>query len=40
MSDSEHIPNLIKLASDVSLLQDAQRIAARKLLDFDGDFSI
>lgn len=37
MSDSEHIPDLIKLASDVSLLQDAQRIAAKKLLDFDGE---
>jgi hypothetical protein len=37
MSDGEHVPDLVKLASNVSLLQDAQRIAAKKLLDFDGE---
>ena|SRR5271165_714556 len=37
MADGERIPDLIKLASDVSLLDDAQRTAAKKLLDFDGE---
>lgn len=37
MSDSERIQDLIDYASNVSLLQEAQQIAARKLLDFDGE---
>ena len=37
MSDGQQIPDLIKSASNANLLQDAQRIAAKKLLDFDGE---
>jgi hypothetical protein len=36
-SDREHISDLIRLASDVSQLQEAQRNAAWKLLKFDGE---
>jgi hypothetical protein len=37
MSDSDQIPGLIKLASDPGQLQNAQHIAAQRLLDFDGE---
>jgi hypothetical protein len=37
MSDLDQIPGLIKLASDPGQLQNAQHIAAQRLLDFDGE---
>jgi hypothetical protein len=37
MSDGEQVPALIKLASDASQLQDAQHVAAARLLAFDGE---
>jgi hypothetical protein len=37
MSDSQFIPALLQLASDSGQLQAAQRVAAKKLLDFDGE---
>jgi hypothetical protein len=35
--DGRYISALLKLSSNVSQLQEAQRIAARKLLEFDGE---
>ena len=37
MSDAPHIPDLIKLASNAAQLVAAQHIAAKRLLDFDGE---
>lgn len=37
MNDSDCIPKLIKLASDLGSLQDAQHVAARKLFEFDKE---
>ena len=37
MSDAEHIPDLLSLASNISRLQEVQRLAAKKLLDYDGE---
>src|SRR5215469_11475072 len=37
MSDADQLPGLIKLASDPGQLQNAQQIAAQRLLDFDGE---
>lgn len=37
MTDAPLIPALLKLASDVHQLQAAQHVAAKRLLDFDGE---
>ena len=37
MSDAQHIPELLHLASDSRLLVAAQDIAAKKLLAYDGE---
>jgi hypothetical protein len=37
MSDGQSIPKLIRLASDAEQLVAAQHIAAKRLLDFDGE---
>ena len=37
MSDDQCIPNLIEIASDSYQLQTAQHVAAKKLLDYDGE---
>jgi hypothetical protein len=37
MSDNDKIPDLIRLASDPALLQNAQHIAAQRLLAEDGE---
>lgn len=37
MSDSECIPKLMAIGSDSNQLQTAQHVAAKKLLDFDGE---
>jgi hypothetical protein len=37
MSDGQYIPGLIKLASDSYQLLAAQHVAAKRLLDFDGE---
>jgi hypothetical protein len=37
MSDGNAIAQLLRIASDVSTLVNAQHIAARKLLDYDGE---
>jgi hypothetical protein len=37
MSDIDQIPALIGLASNAGQLQNAQHVAAQKLLDFDGE---
>jgi hypothetical protein len=37
MSDGKYISNLLKLASDADQLVSAQQIAAKKLLDYDGE---
>ena len=37
MSDGDRIPALIKLASDSQQLQNAEHLAARKILAFDGE---
>jgi len=37
MSDDQCIPDLIEIASDSYQLQTAQHVAAKKLLDYDGE---
>lgn len=37
MSDSDCIPKLMAIGSDSNQLQTAQHVAAKKLLDFDGE---
>jgi hypothetical protein len=37
MGDSQRIPELVKLASDADQLVAAQQMAAKRLLDFDGE---
>jgi hypothetical protein len=37
MSDGQYIPNLLKIASDPSQLVAAQHVAAKRLVDFDGE---
>jgi hypothetical protein len=37
MSDGESIPKLMEIASDSYQLQTAQHVAAKKLLDYDGE---
>ncbi|HTV30575.1 MAG TPA: hypothetical protein VMF32_22715 [Xanthobacteraceae bacterium] len=37
MSDAQNVPRLIKVASDPAQLIAAQEIAARRLLDYDGE---
>jgi hypothetical protein len=37
MADSQFIPALLKLASDTDQLVAAQHVAAKKLLDYDGE---
>ena len=37
MSDGQFIPALVKLASDQNQLVAAQHVAAKRLLDFDGE---
>jgi len=37
MSDSDCIPTLVEFASDANQLITAQQIAAKKLLDYDGE---
>jgi hypothetical protein len=37
MGDAQYIPGLIKLASDSSQLQAAQHVAAKRLLEYDGE---
>lgn len=37
MSDSQFIPKLLEIASDADQLVEAQHIAAKKLLDYDGE---
>jgi hypothetical protein len=37
MSDSQYIPGLLKLASDSARLVAAQHVAAKRLLDYDGE---
>ncbi|MGH6681275.1 MAG: hypothetical protein ACREDL_20620 [Bradyrhizobium sp.] len=37
MGDNDRIPALLALASNANYLQDAQHIAAKKLLEFDGE---
>jgi hypothetical protein len=37
MGDSQRIPDLVKLASDADQLVAAQQMAAKRLLDYDGE---
>jgi hypothetical protein len=37
MSDGQFIPGLVTFASDAHQLQAAQHVAAKRLLDFDGE---
>jgi len=37
MGDGPRIPDLVKLASDADQLVAAQHMAAKRLLDFDGE---
>jgi hypothetical protein len=37
MSDGQFIPALLNIASDANALVTAQQVAAKKLLDFDGE---
>src|SRR5438132_1522748 len=37
MSDSDHIADLVKYASNADQLVDAQHVAAKRLLDHDGE---
>jgi hypothetical protein len=37
MGDIQYVPSLVKLGSDANQLMAAQHIAAKRLLDFDGE---
>jgi hypothetical protein len=37
MGDAQFIPALVKFASDANQLQAAQHVAAKRLLDYDGE---
>jgi hypothetical protein len=37
MSDGENVPDLVKLASNATLLVEAQQTAAKRLLNYDGE---
>jgi hypothetical protein len=37
MGDIQYVPSLVKLGSDANQLVAAQHIAAKRLLDFDGE---
>jgi hypothetical protein len=37
MGDAQYIPALLKLASDANQLLAAQHVAAKRLLDYDGE---
>jgi hypothetical protein len=37
MTDTTRIPTLLRVAGDAARLQEAQSIAAKRLLDFDGE---